>query len=84
MATPNDKLQLLTVSEVSKVLQLSVRKVYEMNASGELPAPLRLGRSVRWAEHELRGWIDAGAPTRERWERIRTENGNGIHLQARS
>lgn len=36
--------------------------------SGRTPAPVRLGRSVRWDEAELDAWILAGCPCRERWE----------------
>lgn len=39
--------------------------------AGRTPAPIRLGRSVRWDEAELDAWISAGCPCRERWETIK-------------
>jgi predicted DNA-binding transcriptional regulator AlpA len=39
----------------------------QMHAAGQVPAPLRFGRAVRWRIRELRAWIEAGAPTRARW-----------------
>jgi predicted DNA-binding transcriptional regulator AlpA len=42
-----------------------------MDAAGRLPAPLRIGGSVRWRAEEIRDWLDAGAPDRETWERIK-------------
>jgi len=39
--------------------------------AGRTPAPIRLGRSVRWDESELDAWIAAGCPCRERWETMK-------------
>ena len=39
-----------------------------MHSAGLVPAPVRLGRSVRWNRQELEAWAAAGCPARERWE----------------
>lgn len=41
-----------------------------MDASGKLPKPVRIGRSVRWRREELRDWIQEGCPRRREWSRI--------------
>jgi predicted DNA-binding transcriptional regulator AlpA len=42
-----------------------------MDAAGRLPAPVRIGGSVRWRLDEIRAWLDAGAPDRATWARVR-------------
>ena len=66
----------LPANEVAEMLNVSVRHVLALNASGRLPRPVRLGRSVRWLADELRDWLDAGAPPRDKWEAIRKSDRN--------
>ena len=61
----------LTATELSKRLQISERHLVNLNATGRLPRPIRLGRSVRWRADKLRDWLDAGCPARDRWEAMR-------------
>lgn len=63
--------QLLTVKEVAAALKVSPRQVWKLKTMGRLPWPVRLGRSVRWRADEIEAWIEAGCPTRERWEAMR-------------
>ncbi len=58
-------------AEVAKLLNVSLRHVNSLNASGRLPRPIRLGRSVRWLRSDLEAWLEAGAPVRDAWDRIR-------------
>jgi predicted DNA-binding transcriptional regulator AlpA len=39
--------------------------------SGAAPAGLRLGRRVVWQVAELDGWLSAGAPGLDQWERLK-------------
>ncbi|MEQ9145452.1 MAG: helix-turn-helix domain-containing protein [Parvibaculaceae bacterium] len=52
MASPDQTLRLLTVSEAAKQLSLSDRTVRRMIASGDLPA-VRLGRAVRVRQEDV-------------------------------
>ena len=63
----------LPAADVAKLLNISLRHLHTLNASGRLPRPIRLGRSVRWLADELHDWLDAGAPARDRWEALRDE-----------
>jgi len=58
-------------AKVAKLLDVSERHVWALHSSGRIPQPVRLGRSVRWPVHELKSWLDAGAPERGRWEQVR-------------
>lgn len=49
---------LLSTAEVGALLGIGRTKVFEMLASGELPA-VRIGRCVRVSRDQLEGWIDA-------------------------
>ncbi len=54
--------RLLAVGEVARLLSISIRATWKFVAAGRLPAPVRLGRSVRWRAAELDAWISAGCP----------------------
>jgi len=62
---------LLSARDLAVLLRLGLRTIRSMDAAGKLPAPVRVGGSVRWQLDELRAWLDAGAPDRETWARIR-------------
>ena len=66
---------LLKDREVAALLGVSRRHVATLRASGRMPAPVRLGCSVRWQRDEIEGWIAAGCPARERWEEMRERKG---------
>ena len=57
-----------TIKDVAARLDVSDRAIWKWNATGRLPKPIRLGRSVRWDLDELDAWIDAACPDRETWE----------------
>ena len=61
----------LPAADVAKLLDISERHLHTLNSSGRLPRPVRLGRSVRWCADELRDWLVAGAPDRDKWEAVR-------------
>lgn len=50
----------VTVDEVAKMLRLSKRSVWRLRSAGVLPAPLRLGNSVRWLKSDIDAWIAGG------------------------
>ena len=52
--------QLLTVMDVASLLKCSKRQVCRLADSGRMPAPVRVGRLVRWRSDELAGWIRDG------------------------
>ena len=59
---------------VARLLCISVRHLWGLNASGRVPRPVRLGRSVRWDRAELERWLAAGAPSRDHWEQLESQN----------
>ena len=58
----------LAATEVAELLGISARHVWKLHASGQLPQPVRLGRSVRWNRVELVRWLEAGCPARDKWQ----------------
>lgn len=67
----NQNMQLLSAKELGRVLDLSKRQIFRLNSCGKIPAPLRIGGSVRWSSSEIREWLKAGAPDRHTWEAIK-------------
>ena len=61
--------QLLTAGDLAKRLRVSLRQVRKLHSEALLPAPVRLGRSMRWRGSEVGKWIEAGCPNRETWEK---------------
>lgn len=69
--------KLLTAKAVGEMLSLSKRQIFRLNSSGKIPAPVRIGGSVRWVESEISAWIQAETPDRETWNsRKGRKNGN--------
>ncbi|AQT70097.1 putative transcriptional regulator [Anaerohalosphaera lusitana] len=67
--------KLINAKQLGELLSLSRRQVFRLNSSGKIPAPLRIGGSVRWNSEEVHAWIDNGAPARQQWEAMRTAGG---------
>lgn len=65
--------QAITLSDAQCAAMLGVCKTHwrSMVASGKAPAPLRLGRRILWRKHDVEAWLNAGAPNRDKWERMR-------------
>jgi len=64
----NQNTQLLNAKTLGLMLALSKRQVFRLNSSGKIPAPIRIGGSVRWAESTIAKWLKAGAPDRKTFE----------------
>lgn len=65
---PVDPVELLTAGDLARRLRVSIRQIRKLHSDALMPAPLRLGRSVRWRAAELAAWLSAGAPSRTEWE----------------
>ncbi len=61
-------MELLTVKDVAALLRISTRQVWKLLASGRIPSPVRLSRSVRFRATDIERWIRLGCPNRERFE----------------
>jgi len=53
---------LLSQAELARLLNISSRTISRMNASGKIPKPVRVGRSVLWRREEIERWIEVGCP----------------------
>jgi len=63
--------KLLTAKAFGQMLSLSKRQIFRLNSSGKVPAPIRIGGSVRWANSTIQSWIDMGCPDRQTFEAMR-------------
>lgn len=62
-----------TAAELAKLLGISERHLWAMNANGRLgPEPFAFGRSKRWSVDEVRRWLAAGAPSRNQWSEMKS------------
>jgi predicted DNA-binding transcriptional regulator AlpA len=57
---------------LAQLLSAGVRTIRTWDAAGKLPKPFKLGGRTLWYLPEIRAWLRAGAPHRERWEVMKT------------
>jgi predicted DNA-binding transcriptional regulator AlpA len=66
---PEANLPLLLNSDAAAgFLGVGRATLYRLDMAGRVPRPIHLGRLRRWSRPELRRWVEAGCPARERWE----------------
>lgn len=51
----------------AELVGISERMWRSLDSRAQVPPPIRLGSRRLWGLDELRRWIAAGAPPRERW-----------------
>jgi predicted DNA-binding transcriptional regulator AlpA len=59
---------LIDAVRLAELLTCSRRHVEQMDCTGKLPRPIRLGRLKKWRMSEVMDWLAAGAPARDQWE----------------
>ena len=55
------------------LLGVSTAHFYTLLSGGRIPPGFRLGRRRLWSVSELQRWIDAGAPSAERWAVVKAD-----------
>lgn len=61
-------IQLLTAKEAGHICRLSKRSWFRLSACGKVPAPVRIGGSVRWRLSDIESWLAMGCPDRKEFE----------------
>jgi len=64
---------LLDAKQAAAMLSIGRTHLYALHSSGRLPLPLRLGRRTLWRADELKKWVSAGCPSRQKWIVMREE-----------
>ena len=62
---------LLDAKQAAAMLNIGRTHLYALHSSGQLPLPLRLGRRTLWRADELKKWVLAGCPSRQKWITMR-------------
>ena len=59
---------LLSATQAARALGISRTTLYGLHSSGRLgPLPVKLGRRTLWSVDELKRWVEAGCPPRDKW-----------------
>ena len=53
--------QLLTAKQLSQLLCVSERQIFHLNNCGKLPAPILVGKRLRWKASAISEWLNASA-----------------------
>ncbi len=56
--------QLLKDVDVAEAIRVSRRQVWKLEEARLVPAPVRVGGSVRWRRSDIDFWMDLGCPDR--------------------
>jgi predicted DNA-binding transcriptional regulator AlpA len=59
MTEPNTPIVLLTVKDLAQLLKISIRSVWRLCSSGEIPRPIKIGASCRWDSEEVTGYLQS-------------------------
>ena len=62
--------RLLNPQEVAEMLDLDKTTIYRHRRDGKFPLPVKIGRSIRWIQAELKKWLEMGAPTLRQWSQM--------------
>ena len=62
--TNENTLQLLTAKDAAKLCRLSKRSWFRLHACGKVPAPIRIGGSLRWRLSDIELWQSLSCPDR--------------------
>ena len=68
LKAPGDGYLLLSAAQAASLCGVGRSTWWRLHASGRVPSPVKLGSSTRWKAAEIRAWVDAGCPSRDRWE----------------
>ncbi len=53
-----DDLKMITKIEFAEILNISVRSLQRKMNRGELPTPIRIGKTLRWLRSSIEDWIN--------------------------
>lgn len=59
---PTDQGLLIDSKQAAKLLRVCEKTLWTMHTTGDMPAPIRIGRAVRWSFEVLKKWTEAGCP----------------------
>jgi predicted DNA-binding transcriptional regulator AlpA len=74
-ASPAVEPALLAARQAAALYAVSLATWHRWVSAGRVPAPVRIGATVRWRAEELRAHIAAGCPDRRAWEALRRKGG---------
>jgi len=52
-----DSAPLLTAADVAALLQVDQRTLRELRHAGDVPAPIAIGKRLRWRRRDVDGWL---------------------------
>ncbi|MEX2214986.1 MAG: AlpA family phage regulatory protein [Phycisphaeraceae bacterium] len=63
----------ISAANAAVMCGMSRSQWYVLNSTDRCPRPVRVGGKTLWLINELIAWMEAGAPTREKWEQFKQE-----------
>ena len=75
----NQPYQLWDAKTFGQRLSLSKRQIFRLNSFGKIPAPVKIGGSIRWKISDVELWLKWDCPDRKTFEAMKQagERSNG-------
>ena len=73
-----DGAELLTISQVARMLGWAESVVRQRDKKGLLPTPHRFGGTIQWNRRELQDWLVTGCLPRDKWQAFKKANSSRI------
>ncbi len=61
----DDDVQLISAERLAGMIEVSERTLWRWLSARRVPAPLRVGGTVRWRLQTIKDWIARGCPQQE-------------------
>lgn len=65
-----------STARMAELLDISPSHLWNLYNENKTPAPVFLGRCLRWPVSVMEAWIAAGCPDRPTWENLKLEGQN--------
>ncbi len=64
---------LVSAAEAARLCGVSRSLWWALHSSGQVPLPVKVSHRTLWRADELRAWVTAGCPAREKWEAVKCQ-----------
>lgn len=62
--------ELLSAKDLERILSLNRKLIYRLIAEGQIPRPLRVGKSFRWRRRDIEMWQFLDCPPADKFEQM--------------
>jgi hypothetical protein len=65
--------RLITKKQLAALMNVCTKTIDRMKSSGQLINSMKIRGKEMWDRYEFESWVDAGCPSRSKWEEMNSE-----------